>query len=1456
MARHEMPGVESRSDRWEAGHRRLPKRLTRHLGRASLALALLVGLAGLQWDTARRAQADEVTASQDQFRTGWDRSEPGLTGSAVASSNFGQLFATPVNGQVYAQPLVIGNTIVVSTENDYAYGLDAATGAIKWTRNLGPAWPVSTIGCADVTPNLGNTSTGVYDPAGGFVYLTTKVNDGADAQHPNWYLHAMNPTTGAERSGWPVRIVGTPANDPAHPFQAEVVNQRPGLLLMNGAVYLAFGSQCDYGKYVGMVVGINTTTQAINMWSDESGPSTWGAGIWQGGGGLVSDGSGRIFLSTGNGVTAPNAPGSSPPPQLSQSVVRLGVDANGGLAAKDFFSPANAATLDVNDQDLGSGGPVALPSPYFGTAAHPNLLVEIGKEGKLFLLDRDHLGGKAQGSGGTDDVIQALGPYHGVWGHPAAYGGEGGYVYVVQNSSSMLAFKYGTDGSGNPSLSLAGNSAELFGYTAGSPIVTSNGVNPGSALVWAVNVDYATGANAKLCAYNAVPVNNRLTLVRCFPIGTGVKFATPASSGGRIYVGTRDGRVYGFGQPAASALTATQTSFGNVPVGQTGTATVTATATRPVTITAISAAPPFSAAPPTLPVSLSAGQSITVPVSFAPAVAGSATGILQLSINDAGGTGTFGAALQGYGVKPGFGAFPDTVDFGDIAVGANETLSTTFVNTGTADETVTATTGPAGPFSAGALPAVGTVVAPGQSVAVPVTFAPSTQGSYTSSVTLTGTNGTATVTLLGHGVAGTRQLSITPGSIAFGNVSVGGSATRTLTVANTGNLNVTVTKAAPPALPFVVNTPLPEGQVLSPGDEVTIQVTFAPSAVGSFSSLYVITADDGLGPHNISVTGTAVIPTGGAPLPTVGAGSWVFNGSANTSGPNLVLTTTQSSVTGSAVFSSPVPSDGLRASFTATIGGGTGADGMTFAMLDASVSTPRSIGNGGGGLGFSGLSGIAVVLDTYKNGNDPSNNFIGLATAGTGSVLTYAATSTNIANLRTGSHSVLVTVVGDTVTVSLDGTQRLSANVNMPASILTAFTGATGNVTDNHTVSNVSITSGSTVLPQPGTGWRLNGGAVMNGSGAVLTAATKNQSGSVLYSQPVTTNGLSASFTLSTGGGTGADGTTFALLDPAQASAQSLGSVGSGLGFGRLAGVAVCFVTYPQNGVNSHSYVAIATSTAGNPLTFVASNTNIPDLRSQSRKVSVAVSGTTVSVTIDGARVLSAQVASLTPTAIVGFTAATGGATDVHAVSDASVVTGGRIVPAPPIAGWSDNGSAATNGGTIQLTPAMTNQTGTAIYDMPLDTAHLDAKFTIQIGAGTGADGLTFMLLDPVKASPTSIGNGGGGLGYSGLPGVAVAFVTYAQTGDPSNNFVGICTGGSGRMLTYAARTTNVPNLRAGTHGVEVLVSPVGHLVVKVDGTQVLDQAVAVPANALLGFSGSTGAVTDVHAVSNLAITY
>ncbi len=210
-------------------------------------------------------------------------------------------------------------------------------------------------------------------------------------------------------------------------------------------------------------------------------------------------------------------------------MIRLQVNGDGSLTAKDFFSPANNGKLDQDDTDFGSGGPLALPAG-FGTTAHPHLLVQVGKDGRVYLLDRDNLGGAAQGPGGGDASIGApVGPYNGVWGHPAFWGGDGGYVYTVENAGFLRALKYGVNGSGLPVLTSAATSSSTFGYTSGSPVVTSTGTTSGSAIVWVVYSDGSTGANGQLRAYDALPVNGQLHLRYSAPIGTATKFVVPAT---------------------------------------------------------------------------------------------------------------------------------------------------------------------------------------------------------------------------------------------------------------------------------------------------------------------------------------------------------------------------------------------------------------------------------------------------------------------------------------------------------------------------------------------------------------------------------------------------------------------------------------------------------------------------------------------------------------------------------------------------------------------------------------------------------------------------------------------------------------------------------------------------------------------------------------------------------------
>ncbi|GAB3586411.1 ricin-type beta-trefoil lectin domain protein [Calidifontibacter terrae] len=1008
--------------------------------------------------TAPPSHADVTTISYDNLRTGWDKNEAGLSPASVSATDFGKLFATQLDGQIYAQPIVSKGVLLVATENNKVYGLNPVTGAITWSRSVGAAWPASSIGCGDLVPNIGITATPVVDQVTGTAYFTAKVNDGATAATPHWYLHAINIVTGAERPGFPHTIQGHPSNDPTNTFNAKTAMQRPGLLLMGGVVYAGFASHCDYGPYVGYVVGVNATTGAQTaLWSTETGTSNTGAGIWQSGGGLVSDGLGRIFFATGNGTAPAPGAGTNPPGQFGESVVRLQVNAGGTLSAKDIFSPVNATLLNRDDTDFGSGGPLAIPDGY-GTAAHPHLMVQVGKDGRVFLLDRDKLGGVAQGPGGGDAVLQVNGPYQGVWGHPAFWGGDGGYVYMITNNGPLRAFRIGKDAAGNPSLAGAGTTTTKWGYTSGSPIVTSNGTASGSALIWAINSSGPTGANSQLQAYDPVPVAGVLQLRYSVPVGNASKFAVPATDNGRVYVGNRDGVISGFGRPTVSALNGTGTDFGFVGVGQEASRTLTFTASKAVTVNAVTAGAPFTVSS-ALPVTLAAGAKVSVTVTAKPTIGGQAVGTLMFSTT----AGQVPFDVRAYGAVAGVSAGPTSLSFGQVPTSGTVTSSVSITNTNSLPTAITSATLPTAPFAVSSVPVAGTILGPGASVSVPVMFSPKATGTFTSQLTVQTATGSVTVPLSGTGVAGAPRMDLTPTVVDFGQVPVGSPArNRTFKLTNTGNLVLTITKAAPPTAPFNVATPISEGQQLEPGDSLTISAFFQSAAVGTFTGTYLVTSNDGTGPHAVTYKATAT------PAPVAVAdpasGRWTLNGSATRVGGTLTLTPAKTFQAGSAVYAGPVAGQGLHARFTAKIGGGhLGGDGMTFAVLDATKTTAKSVGSSGGALGWAPLAGFAVTLDTYQNPGEPSGNFVGVATGSGGAgnaQLKYVATSNLPTSLRTGTHLIDVTtsLTASTVTVSVDGVRRMVATVPIPPSARLAFTGGTGGYTDIHQVSGVTVT--------------------------------------------------------------------------------------------------------------------------------------------------------------------------------------------------------------------------------------------------------------------------------------------------------------------------------------------------------------------------------------------------------------
>jgi hypothetical protein len=833
---------------------------------------------------------DETTVSQNDLRDGWDPNEPTLTAAALQNGSFGQIFKTSVDGQVYSQPLVIGNTLVVTTEKDWVYGLNATTGAILWSTQLGTPYHITS--CNDLTPDIGSTSTPVYDPSSGTVYVLALVNEVSY----EWHLFGINVSTGAIT--YKQRIAGHPTNDSSLTFSALPEDQRPGLLLMNGWVYAAFASHCDHGSYDGYVAGWQVGSPGTTtLWADDVGVANKKGGIWQSGGGLMSDGSGRIFVASGNGISPPKGPGNKPPAQLAESVIRLQPQSNGDLQAEDFFSPSNAPSLDASDEDFGSGGPTGLP---FGTSAYPDMLMQAGKFGEIYLLNRDNLGGRSSGDSGA---LATVGPIAAQWNHPAFFAdtttltaantpSSNDYMIYVGKNDYVREFKVGAKSNGKPTLTDVNNSTFTIGYSSGTPAITSNGTNPSTGLIWVEHHTDTSGSGAYLGAWELLGVprsggGTKLSEIWSAPIGTGSQFIPAATANGMVYIGTRDGDVYGFGITSGAALKPSGTAqFSGTSVNSATTRHISVTATRTVTVTGASVTAAGTTAPFTLgqvmltraggtpasvkfPVTLHKGDVLRAAVKFAPAAVGGVDG--DVSFTTAGSTSPALVPLIGNGIQTGLFATSPALKFvidqddgmliTNVPVGITAQALTTIANDGDTAVTVKSVTPPTGTYRAFGLPKPGTVIKPGQTISVKVIFSPRHNVTTNGSFTITPSRGApVTVSLTGTGLAPFSRFTFTPAVVHFGSVPVGHTVKMIINVTDVGNVPSLIGRTTLPAAPFGAPVHATDGLPVNQGYNLALPVTFHPAKAGPYHGIYKLTWTDRFGTHSLSVpvTGTGV----------------------------------------------------------------------------------------------------------------------------------------------------------------------------------------------------------------------------------------------------------------------------------------------------------------------------------------------------------------------------------------------------------------------------------------------------------------------------------------------------------------------------------------------------------------------------------------------------------------------
>jgi hypothetical protein len=538
---------------------------------------------------ALQGQVNVTTYHNDNSRSGLNSQETTLTPANVNSSQFGKLFTTTLDGYVYAQPLYVSNIAInggphnvlyVATEHDSLYAIDADSGTIYWQQSfINPSAGVTTassgdVSCGDLVPEIGISGTPTIDTSTGTIYLIAKTKEnGAFVQR----LHALDIMTHAEKFGGPVVIQATVNGNGDGSSNGKVSfdplreHNRPGLLLENGHVIIAWASHCDNGPYHGWIMSYSASTLAQEGVFNTS-PNGGLDGVWMSGDGVAGDSAGNLFFATGNGsydgIT-----------NYGDSIMKLGPPSGGSFPVVDWFTPYNQSSLSGGDTDVASGGLLLLPDMPPGVP-HTHQLVQMGKEGKLYLIDRDAMGKFCSNCTSVDtNVIQEIpGATTGVWGAPSYWNGN---VYWGGGNDggspdNLKAFTVNVNNTGLLSTSPSSKSARQFSFATGTPVVSSNGNTNG--IVWLIdNSAFASSCCQALYAYDATNLNNMLynstqaAGSRDVP-GGAVKFSAPTIANGKVYVGSQ-GQVSAYGIISTTPGSATPT-FSPAPGSYTSSTSV------------------------------------------------------------------------------------------------------------------------------------------------------------------------------------------------------------------------------------------------------------------------------------------------------------------------------------------------------------------------------------------------------------------------------------------------------------------------------------------------------------------------------------------------------------------------------------------------------------------------------------------------------------------------------------------------------------------------------------------------------------------------------------------------------------------------------------------------------------------------------------------------------------------
>jgi hypothetical protein len=492
------------------------------------------------------SQTAVTTYHNDNYRTGWNSTETVLTPATVGSTSFGLLLKVKLDDQVDAQPLVvpgvnitagkfpgIHDVVYVVTESDTVYAIDANTGTVLLAQSLGK--PVQMpLSCNNNGPNVGINSTPVIDSSSNTLYVIAYTQDNTG---PTYRVHAIDLGSLIDKVTPEIVTASHALTDgTTFVFNATYQRQRPGLLLTNGNVYAGFGSFCDFSANLsrGWLLGWNAATLtplSANKVFDiqaQSPNSFFLSSIWMSGYAPAADDSGNVLFVTGN--SDPSGTTYDGVTNIQESVVKVSPNLTNVV---DLFTPSNQESLDQRDMDFGSGGVLVLPDQ---PGSIPHLAVAAGKNGQMYFMDEDKLGGY---STVKNNVI-------GIYSIGRCWCGQSYFVdptdglarVVSSGGHQVEVWKLQT--SPSPKLTPIGGGTISGGQFPGFfTSVSSNGT--ASPIIWAISRPLSPGANIGLYAFNPESSGDKFTVLfkahaGPWPNYQGDANLVPVVANGKVYV--------------------------------------------------------------------------------------------------------------------------------------------------------------------------------------------------------------------------------------------------------------------------------------------------------------------------------------------------------------------------------------------------------------------------------------------------------------------------------------------------------------------------------------------------------------------------------------------------------------------------------------------------------------------------------------------------------------------------------------------------------------------------------------------------------------------------------------------------------------------------------------------------------------------------------------------------------